>query len=261
MHPVITRFLDLANAVNAYEKLEREDTLDADEAALAQVLGREPELLKALNEAKGKKTVSPTLQQQLIVLATKAATFRLSQDPAMGPRMTTAIAALKAQGATDAEAQQLIAQAVLEEAFGFAEDPDEFDKDFLGETLDSLSHLGALTQEVVDEWLDGFTRAGKPDEKPFRLKVAEALFEAAWGEGPQPINPEHLDDALERLTEELAQSELQRAAGTMAELLGFLSQKHVVGPLRLARLTDILESAAVSGELADEADDDEEEDE
>ncbi|MEW5737753.1 MAG: hypothetical protein AB1938_02445 [Myxococcota bacterium] len=258
MHPVIARFLDVAAALNAVDKSREDDTLDADEAALVQVVATEPELAKALADARGKKSVPPTVQQQLIILATKAATHRLAQDPTIGPRIASATAALKAQGASDEEAQQLVAQAVLEEAFGFAEDPDVFDKDFLAETLDSLSHLAALHQDLVDEWNDAFTKAGKPEQRPFRLKVAEALLEAAWGEGPQPINPEHLDDALDRLADELAESELTSAAGTMAEFLGFLAGKHVVGPTRLARLTDILESAARSGELSDEGDEDDE---
>ena len=258
MHPVIARFLDLAAVTNALEKSRQDDTLDADEAALVQVAAELPELADALNEARGKKAVSPSTQQQLIVLATRAATRRLTQDPSMGPRIASAVAALEAQGANREEAESLVAQAVLEEAFGFAEDPDRFDLEFLGETIDSLSHLGALNQELVDEWLDAFTKAGKSDQRPFRTKVAETLLEAAWGEGPQPINPEHLDDALDRLVDELAQGELPKAAGVMTELLGFLSGKHIVGPLRLARLTDILESAATSGELSHGAEDEDE---
>lgn len=261
MHPVIARFLDLAAAVNALEKSQQDDTLDADESALVQVAAELPELAGALTEAKGKKVVAPTTQQQLIVLATRAATRRLTQDPAMGPRISSALGALEAQGASREEAEQLVAQAVLEEAFGFAEDPDRFDQEFLGETVDSLSHLAALTQELVDEWLDAFTKAGPADQRPFRTKVAETLLEAAWGEGPQPINPEHLDGALDRLVEELARGELPRAAGVMGELLGMLASKHVVGPLRLARLTDILESAAASGELSTGEDDDDASDE
>lgn len=261
MHPVIARFLDLAAAENALEKSRQDDTLDADEAALVQVAAELPELAEALTEARGKKVVSPTTQQQLIVLATRAATLRLTQDPSMGPRITSAIAALESQGASRDEAEQLVSQAVLEEAFGFAEDPDRFDLEFLGETIDSLSHLGALNQDLVDEWLDVFTKAGKGEQRPFRTKVAETLLEAAWGEGPQPINPEHLDDALDHLADELAEGELPKAAGIMGELLGFLSGKHIVGPLRLARLTDILESAAASGELSGGGEDDETEEE
>jgi alkylhydroperoxidase/carboxymuconolactone decarboxylase family protein YurZ len=259
MHPVIARFLDVAAALNAIDKSRQDDTLDADEAALVQVVSTEPELAKALAEARGKKNVPPTVQQQLIVLATKAATRRLEQDPGIGPRIASAISALKAQGASDEEAQHLVSQAVLEEAFGFAEDPDVFDKEFLAETLDSLVHLAALNQDLVDEWNDAFTRRAKPEARPLRLKVAETLLSAAWGEGPQPINPEHLDDALDRLADELTESELTSATGILGEFLGFLADKHVVGPVRLARLTDILESARRSGELR--GDDDEEDDE
>jgi hypothetical protein len=257
MHPVLARFLDLEQAVNALAKSQQEDTLDADEAALVEVASETPELASALTAARGKKQVSPAVQQQLIVLATRAATRRLAQDPLMGPRIASATAALQSQGATAEEAGQLVAQAVLEEAFGFADDPDAFDRDFLAETIDSLSHLAVLDRDRVDEWLDAFTAAGPVGERPLRGRVAETLLEAAWGEGPQPINPEHLDEALDGLVEVLAESERARAAGLMGEFLGFLSSKQVVGPLRLTRLTDILESAATSGELA--GDDEEEE--
>jgi hypothetical protein len=219
-----------------------------------------PELADAITRARGKKSPSPSTQQQLIVLATRAATRRLAQDPSMGPRIASAIAALEGHGASRDQAESLVAQAVLEEAFGFAEDPDHFDVEFLGETVDSLSHLGALNPDLVDEWLDTFTKAGKSEDRPFRLKVAETLLEVAWGEGPQPINPEHLDDALDRLVDELARGELPKAAGVMTEWLGFLSSKHIVGPLRLARLTNILESAAKSGELSPEDEDEDEDD-
>lgn len=261
MHPIIARFLDLDSAVSALEKEQREDTMDADETALAHVAGQTPGLVEALVDARGKKAVAPGVQQQLIVLATRAATHRLSQDPLMGPRIASAIAALKAQGASEDEASMMVSQAVLEEAFGFAEDPDRFDKDFLGETLDSLAHLGALNQDLVNDWIDAWAHQGDAAERPLRLKVADTLLQAAWGDGPQPINPEHLDEALEHLSEELARTDLPKAAQAMASFLAHLSTKHVVGATRLSRLTEILKSALGSGELEDgeeeEADEDE----
>ena len=77
-------------------------------------------------------------------------------DSMLGPRVATARDALKKEGASDAEADDLIAQAVLEEAFGYAEDPGHFDAEYLAETLESLAHLAGVTQEKVDEWLENF---------------------------------------------------------------------------------------------------------
>jgi hypothetical protein len=262
MHPVITRFLDLDAAADSLSRRGRGAPTDDAEAALWRAADALPALANAVLAARGKAQVPPTTQQQLIVLATRAATSRLMDDPALGPRAAAAIAALEAHGAPREEAEQLVAQAVLEEAFGFSEDPDHFDADFVAETLDALPHLGALTQELVDEWLEAFVKAGPSAERPLRTRVAETLLEAAWGEGPQPVNPEHLDDALDHLGDALSPGERPRALAALRELLDFLAGKRVLGPQRLERLSSILASAATSGELADdEAEDEEDADE
>lgn len=253
MHPVIARFLDPAAASSTLDKAARGDALDDDEAALAAVGNEYPELAEAVRAAAGRKSPPATTQQHLIVLATRAATRRLLADTTLGPRVQDTLAALEPYG-TREDAMALVSQAVLEEAFGFAEHPDRFDAAFLEETLASLAHLAALERDVVDDWIDAFVKASA-DERPLRTRVAEALLEAAWSDGPEPINPEHLDDALDTLAESLTFEEVPHAAEVLADWLALLGRKQVVGPLRLARLKDILRSAATSGEWA--ADDDE----
>lgn len=253
MHPVIARFLDLPAAVAALEKKDGEATLDSEESALIAAGERYPKSRKAVLEAKKSKSPSPAAQQHLIVLATRAATAIVALDSLLGPRVESAKAALQKEGASEEEAEDLVAQAVLEEAFGYAEDPDHFDKAYLAETLESLVHLAAMTQDAIDDWLEAFARGGAEGERALRLAVAERLLECAWGEGPQPITPEHVDDALEQLGDAVAASEFPRAVALLVELLEALRTRQVVGPLRLERLSQLARAAGNAGPDADEA--------
>lgn len=262
MHPLIARFIDLPAALSALAKESTGSTLDFEEAALVSAAIASPKARAAVLKARGAKSPSSEAQQQLIVLATRAATLRIAVDPALGPRLTSARAALKAEGASDAEADDLVAQAVLEEAFGYAEDPQTFDVDFLAETFDSLVFLAKVSQEVLDDWLEAFARGGPAGDRALRLKVPEALLESAWSDGPQPITPEHLDDAIEQLADTVASSEFDKAAKTLGQFLGFLAEKHVVGPLRKVRLEQVLTSATARGaESEDDSEEDASEDE
>lgn len=247
MHPIIARFLDLPAAIAALEKLDTETTLDSEESALIAAAATHPQSRAVVMKARGAKKVSNDAQQHLILLATHAATSRISVDPMLGPRVTSARAALEKEGATTEEADALIAQAVLEEAFGYAEDPDSFDAAYVAETLESLSHLAAITQDTVDAWLEAFAKDGGDDARALRLTVAEAVLESAWSEGPQPITPEHVDEALERLGDSVAASDFEKAAATVEAFLAFLFARHVIGRERQARLTQIVKTASPSG--------------
>lgn len=247
MHPVIARFLDLPAANGALEKLETETTLDSEESALIAAAAANPKSRAIVLKAKGAKQPSNEAQQHLIVLATQAATSRIAVDPMLGPRVTNARAALEKEGASTEEAEALIAQAVLEEAFGYAEDPDEFDAAYLAETLESLVHLAALTQDTIDTWLEAFAKDGAAEQRALRLAVAEAVFESAWSEGPQPITPENIDEALERLADSVAASEFEKTTAVVEQFLTFLLGHHVIGRERLARLTALVKSASLGG--------------
>ena len=262
MHPLIARFLDLPTAIATLEKAESDSTLDADESALLAASIASPKSREAVLKAKGKQKASAEAEQHLIVLATRAATKRLSVDPKLGPRMTSARAALEKEGASAEEAEGLIAQAVLEEAFGYAEDPGAFDADYLAETFDSLAHLGAITQDTIDTWLEDFAKQGNADERALRLSVAEAVLESAWSDGPQPITPEHLDEALEKLGDLVAESDFTKATQTVELLLTFLLSKHVVGRERAERLSHLAKTASTGGAdpFEDEAQDEDDAD-
>lgn len=256
MHPLIARSLDLAAALRTLERSDAGEALAPDEAAFARAAAAHPKARAALLRARGAKKASPEAQQHLIVIATRAATLRLVEDPALGPPMARARAALEAEGATAAEVDDLLAQAVLEEAFGYAEDPDHFDADFLGETFATLANLARVTQDTVDDLLEAFARQGEASERALRLTVAEHLLEAAWSEGPQPITPEHVDDAVEQLAATVAAAEFARAGAALRAFLVQLAAQGVVGPQRAARLAQVLEGAVAGGaEAFDEAPD------
>jgi hypothetical protein len=260
MHPLIAKFLDLSTAVATLEKPE--SALDADETAWRNEVKNDPKARDAIVRSGG-KSANPKLQQQAIVVAVRAATARLLEDPALGPQAKEAMRALELEGASPDEARGLVAEVLLEEAFGYAEDPAHFDAAYVSETLQTLKVIAKVNADVVDDWLERWSKAGKGGDTPMRVSVAETLLDAAWSEGPQPIGPEHLDDTLEAMADAVAQSEFPQALEVLAGFLTFLASEKIIGPARLARLTAILSSAAHSGETADdgEEDDDEEDDE
>jgi hypothetical protein len=245
MHPLIAHFLDLPVAVAALEKADQAVALTPDEQALADSAAAHPKSKAAVLKAKGKAQVSPESQQHLILLTIEAATALVARDATLGPKVAAANAALKAEGAEDEEAHQLVAQAVLEEAFGYAEDPGHFDAEFLAETLDGLVPLSKVDSDVVDAWLEKFAKQN--EDRAMRLTVAETLLDAAWSEGPQPISPEHLDDALESLAGSVASSEFAKAGEVLMAFLSFMSAQKIIGPQRLERLNHLVRSALASG--------------
>ncbi len=259
MHSLIARFLDLPKAVAALEKADQAVALTPEEAALAESAKAHPLSKAAVLKAKGKAQVSPESQQHLILLTIEAATAMISHDERLGPKVAAANEALRAEGAEADEAHQLVAQAVLEEAFGYAEDPSNFDADFLAETLETLIPISKMSSDLVDEWLEKFSKLGG-DQRSLRFRVAETLVDAAWSEGPQPVSPEHVDDTLEALTSTVASSEYAKAGEALIAFIAFLATQKIVGPQRLERLSHLVRSALASGvdldaDLEEEADD------
>jgi hypothetical protein len=260
MHPLIARFLDPHAALATLDRAAQGLALDPDEAALVAEVRQEPDLEAALRKAGSGKAPSD-LPPRLIVLSVQAATTRLLEDPELGPTALAALQALRAEGATEAEARTLVAQAVMEESFGSGDDPDTFDRAFLGETLGVLPALARVDQAAVDGWLESWARAAPPERRPLRLTVAEAVLEAAWGDGPQPITPESVDDGLDRLAETVGPSELLPAIEEAGSLLEFLAAQGLVGTERLARLRRLVGHAGrAASEDPDEGGEPEDED-
>ncbi len=257
MLPLIRRFLDLEAVADVVARSDQPGGLDEDAQALAHVIAAQPTLKTQVLSARGRKTVAIDLQQQLIVAATRAAATRLEGQADWTSVVRAALEAVVASGGTEAEGRTLVQQAVLDEAFGWAEDPESFDAAFLRETLESITALALVDTEAVEAWVEDFSKGAAAPERPLRVAVADALLEAAWSDGPQPIAAEHTDDALEALAASVARTELVKAAKTLVEFLELLAKKRVIGPLRLARLS-ALALAAGRGD-GPELDDDEQE--
>jgi hypothetical protein len=86
------------------------------------------------------------------------------------------------------------------------------------------------------------------------LQCAETLFSAAWGDGTQSVNVEHVEDALQALASD--PSELEATKTTLEVLLRFLSAHRLIGPLRLERLLTHLRAWSLGdGEEPDDDDD------
>lgn len=256
MHPLMKRFLDVAKVIEVLEA-----PADDDARALVKALSADGKLVQHLQASAG-KPASNELQQRVIVAATRAAAERLSADARLHAKAKAGIEAVVAAGGTEDEGRSLVQQAVLDEAFGWVDDPEEFDADFLAETLDSIVPLAAVDADAVEAWVDDFVKRADAPRRPMRLAAAEALLEAAWGDGPLPIAAEHVDDAMETLAHSVASAELERAGQALAEFLAFLGEKHLLGPTRLSRLTDVARAAARSPELGEDEEeegDDEEE--
>lgn len=251
MHPLMTRFLDLTKVIELLERGAEDD----DGRALVAAVEADGKLRAQVLAAKGKAVAPGELQQRVIVAATIAAAERTAQHATLGPLARAAIDAVLAAGGTREEGLSLVRQAVLDEAFGWLEDPEDFDQSFLAETLGALVPLAAIDTDAVEAWVDGFVKLAEAPKRPLRLAVAEALLEAAWSDGPQPIAAEHVDDALDALAATVASNELERAGEALVAFLTFLGEKGVVGPTRLARLSDVARASAKAP-----AEDDDEED-
>lgn len=261
MHPVIARFLDLGQLIATIEKAQQAVSLDADEAAIMAELGQASGLKEQLLKAKGRTQTPRPLQQRAIVVAVRAATQRLLTDEGLGAPSRAAMAALEAEGASTDEAQALVAQVLLDEAFGYAEDPTHFDRDYVKETLATLLSLAKVNADQVDDWLEAFARAEGPTKQALRMTVGEALLDAAWNDGPSPIAPEHLDDALEHLEQTVASADRLQAFEAMKGFIAFLVGKSIIGQERAGRLSTLVDAAAAGPSESPEEETDEDEDE
>jgi hypothetical protein len=244
MHPLIARFLDPSKLVATLEKSTQAVALDPDEAAIAAEFASEPKLKDELLKAKGRAQPSSQVQQRAIVLSVRAATARVLEHASLGPKARAAMTALSAEGASDEEARSLVAQVLLEEAFGYAEDPAEFDSAYVAESLESLVPLAKINADLVDGWLETWAKGGPAGDKALRVTVGEALLDAAWSDGPGPIGPEHLDDALDHLGETTASSERAKMLEAMTGFIAFLAEQNIVGTERARRLTGLVAAAA-----------------
>jgi hypothetical protein len=234
VHPLIASFLDVRTALDVMSRDANGVALTADEQRYATAARAHPDLADEVKTAAGKRP-SPDAQNATILLGVRAALSSIEADKDLAPHAANARTALIKAGANSDQIEQLLGGVLVEEAFTGEQDPTEFDSDFVKESLDDLPQLAQLDGDKVGELIDAFANQTPAEKRAVSLACAETLFHSAWGEGPQSVNVEHLDEALEILTADTP-SELEAARPQMEVLLRFLSAHKLVGPLRLERL-------------------------
>jgi hypothetical protein len=255
VHPVIAAFLDVKTAVDTLERGVAGIPMGPDAMAFVAAARAHGDLSAFVLQAKGKEIASDDAQNATILIAVRAALARLPFDPVLGPQAKKAREALADAGADNDQVEQLLGGVLVEEAFTGDTDPDHFDTPFVHESFGELVELARLDETQVGNLMDAIAESAAPNIRPMQVACAETLFQAAWSEGPQSINVEHVEDALQMLTGD-DPTELSGVKAALESVLRFLSSQKLIGPLRLERLLGHLKEWT----LADEEDEEDEED-
>jgi hypothetical protein len=231
MHSLISQFLDFKRALDVLQR----DPRSPDEQAYAQAANELPVFKKAVLAAKHKKSAPPQVQEQLVVLAAHAAAGQMLKHETLGPKAQAVIDAFIKSGEAADEARTLITQMMLEEAFGFGEDVDHFDADFMSESLDSMVALAATSQDTVDDLIEVFAKADAVT-KPQRIAVADAILKSHWENGPFLFSADATDDALQELLTAETEESHKSILALAEEFLQLLATRNYIGKERLKRL-------------------------
>lgn len=236
MHPVIAHFLDPKNVRGALEKSAKGEALTEIERLFVNAATAHPdrkERALTLDANSGMED-----QQAALALAVFAALVQVEQNPVLSPIIQTARRALADAGATDDETQQFLSLVLLEEAFAFDDEASDFDQDLVAETFRTLPKLAQLDEAKVEALEEAFLKGVPGDKRPLPLATVEALFGAAWSDGPVPVSPEHVEAALEALRAQTSDADFGAAVKALQGLLQLLAREGLVGLQRLKRLLD-----------------------
>lgn len=236
MHPLLARYLDLDTTLATIDRIDRHEELSPDERALAVVLRRAPEQKRAVLDARGRSRPDDPAQQALVYLAANAAVERLREDPAGAAALTRADLSLRTHGASDAQVAAFLATVLVEEAFGYEDEADDFDLPLVLETFEGVPALAGLDADKVERLREKLAETVPQKSLEAARRAFDALVEAAWSEGPEPINPEHALEAASGLEDPNVRDQLEN-------VLRSLAASGLVGPRRLARLLERLEEA------------------
>lgn len=237
MHPLIARYLSPEAARETLQKEKDGAPLEPEERLFAQTAAAHPDKRNDLMGGKGKRHLSSDAEAAVVFLAAHAAARAIAEDPALAAAAAKAREALKEEGATDDETDAFIASILLEEAFGYEEEVESFDHTYVQETLGEVPALAALTREQVDALILGFEKASRDEtERNVRARISRALVNVAWGEGPTPINPEHMEALYESEIAGKPEEEMEAGLRATVDFLQVLAKEGLVGPQRLSRL-------------------------
>ncbi|HEX8437807.1 hypothetical protein [Archangium sp.] len=237
MHPLIARYLSPDAARETLQKEKNGEPLEPEERLFAETAAAHPDKRSELMGGKGKRHLSSDAEAAVVFLAAYAATRAIAEDPALSAATAKAREALAAEGATPDETDAFIASILLEEAFGYEEEVETFDRSYVEEALGEVPALAALTREQVDALILGFEKASKDEtERDVRARIARAVVNIAWGEGPTPINPEHMEGLFESEIADKPEAELESGLRATVDFLHVLAKEGLIGPQRLTRL-------------------------
>jgi hypothetical protein len=241
MHPLLARYMDLDAARQTLSRRAEGAELTAEERAWLGAADALPDAREVVAGAAEDDAEEQDVQEPLLLLAAHAAAAALGAEPRLQPALARAREALVAEGATPDQVSEFVASLVMEEAFGYEDEADDFDADFVADSLGEVPQLARLTAESVEEIERGF-RGGRAD--PVRGAVVQSLVRQAWGEGPAFINPEHVEAALDEARGVLSKKEREQVPAVLGELLAALHGKGLVSARRLERLQARLADAA-----------------
>ncbi|MBZ4418218.1 hypothetical protein [Myxococcus sp. RHSTA-1-4] len=240
MHPVLARYLTADTARETLRKQQAGEDLSPEEQAFADAAAAHPKHQSVMLGVGG-RVLSSDAQASLVLLAAHAAARAMREDSELAEPTRKAREALAEEGASEEEADAFIASILLEEAFGYEQEVDSFDREYVKEALGEVPALAALTKEAVDALFLSFVKgAANEAERKVREGMARALFDIAWSEGPAPINPEHMEALLDAEVVDRPEEEQEAKVHATAQLLQALSKEGLVGPLRLSRLRALL---------------------
>ena len=247
MHPILARYLSVDAAADVLRREDNGEVLRAEERPLAEAARAFPEHRAELLGARAGRREPATepgaeAQQAVVVLAAHAALRALADDEVLKGPLQAAREVLRQEGAGPAESDRLLASLLLEEAFGYEDDPDRFDRDFVRSSLEEIPELARLTRARVTELVRTFCEQAEPGWAAAHELAARSLLDAAWTEGPQAINPEHVTEALESLTARLPTSERGRAAESLRRMVEHLRGQRLVSGERARRLIAVLDA-------------------
>jgi hypothetical protein len=237
MHPLIARFLSPEIARETLRKHRDAEALEPEERLFADTAEAHPEHRAALLGGKSQRHLGSDAQASLIFLAAHVAARSLEQDPTLAQATAAARQALAAEGASPEETDAFLAGILLEEAFGYEEEVETFDTTYVKEALGEVPAMASLTREAVDAMIWGFAeKSSSEQERKVRQRVARALVDTAWSDGPAPINPEHLEAFYEEHIANGAEEEQETTLRATVQFLELLAREGLVGPQRLSRL-------------------------
>jgi hypothetical protein len=244
MHPTLRRFLDRSALNAALHKADSGSTTEPDERALALAATDLPEEAATLRAEADREPPTPEFQEALLAVAFRAAVHAARTHPSLAAPYATVLERVRALGGEAEDADGFLAMLLAEEGFGDEASPDAFDEGLVVEGLHGVPALLELDQPQVERLLADFAQ-GQAERGPILAEqVGSSLLEAAWTEGPAPITAEHLEEALEELSERLAEPDRAPAVALLRRFLEHLASLGLVGPQRRARLEGALEREA-----------------